>query len=111
MVIDGAGHESLPMALNFYLQQKPLPLFAFPNPFNPMLEGTTIRLAQPDETEVRIYDFFGNLVRRLNEKITNYDFAWDGKNGNGDYVANGGYIVVGTRTNVRFKIGVVKKVL
>ncbi len=110
-VIDGAGHESSSLQLGFFLQQKPLPMFAFPNPFNPMQEKATIRVDNEDETEVSIYDFFGNLVRRLNAKITSYDFAWDGKNGNGEYVANGGYIVVGTRTNVRFKIGVVKKVL
>ena len=36
------------------------------------------------------------------------DFIWDGRNGKGEMVANGGYICVGFHNRARFKIGVKK---
>lgn len=107
-VVDGAGNKSEASSLRFFLQDKLPAMFAYPNPFNPMQGGVTIRLHSPQETEIKIYDFFGNLVRAIREKETSRDFIWDGRNGNGRMVANGGYICIGTKTRARFKIGVVK---
>jgi|GEM_PF-2768032 len=108
-VIDGAGNESGPAEQTIFLQEKPPDLFAFPNPFNPMSEEVTLRLNDEDETEVRIYDFFGNLVRVIQTKTNSHDFQWDGRNGRGEYVANGGYVCVASKTRARFKLGVFKK--
>lgn len=110
-ILDGAGNESV-FALPFQLAWEDTAaqpeLYAFPNPFNPMERKMTIRFSGSNETEVRIYDFFGNLVRVLDNKIGNGDFLWDGQNGAGEMVANGVYICVGQKTRARFKIGVKK---
>jgi flagellar hook assembly protein FlgD len=66
-------------------------------------------VSDPNEAEVKIYDFFGNLVQTLTDKENSRDFKWNGRNGDGELVANGGYICVGSRTKARFKIGVVKQ--
>ena len=108
-VTDGAGNESEPARLTLFVQAELPKMFAFPNPFNPMENAVTIRLHDADETEVGIYDFFGNLVRKLDAKVNTRDFVWDGRNGMGEYVANGGYICIGRKTHARFKIGVTKK--
>jgi hypothetical protein len=107
-VFDGAENPSTVRTLRVFLQENLPRMFAFPNPFNPMTEPATIRLSDPAETELKIYDFFGNLVQTLTYKPNSHDFVWDGRNGRGERVANGGYICVGTKTRARFKIGVVK---
>lgn len=109
VVVDGAGNGSKPQVLSLHVQEGAPAMFAFPNPFNPETGDMTIRLADTGETEVKIYDFFGNLVQTLSQKENNHDFVWDGRNGRGEMVANGGYVCVGTRTQQRFKIGVVKR--
>jgi len=108
-VVDGAGNQSTPETLTLYLQEDAARLFAFPNPFNPKNESTTIRVREVAETEVKIFDFFGNHVQTLNRKENDHDFIWDGRNGRGEMVANGGYVCVGTETGARFKIAVVKQ--
>ncbi|MFQ5602808.1 MAG: FlgD immunoglobulin-like domain containing protein [bacterium] len=108
-VQDGAENLSEPASVVVFLQESFTSLFAFPNPFNPLNDKITIRFAESTETEIKIYDFFGNLVRTVSEKANTHDFVWDGRNGNGDWVASGGYICVGTKTQKRFKIGVKKQ--
>jgi hypothetical protein len=75
----------------------------YPNPFHPNETSTTIAYKLSDDANVtlRIYTLSGNLVRRedyargtagglsgLNE------VRWNGRNGKGEYVSSGGYIVV-----------------
>lgn len=75
----------------------------YPNPFHPDETSTTIAYKLSDDANVtlRLYTLSGNLVLRkdfargtqggisgLNE------FRWDGRNGKGEYVSSGGYIVV-----------------
>ncbi|MFQ5641953.1 MAG: FlgD immunoglobulin-like domain containing protein, partial [bacterium] len=111
-VFDAAGNESALVFANMDLLYEDGPdrsIFAFPNPFNPMKEGAKIRVQDETETEVRIYDFFGNLVRVLREKASPRDFLWNGMNGKGQMVANGVYICVARTTKARFKIGVKKQ--
>ncbi|RMF58678.1 MAG: hypothetical protein D6743_17395 [Calditrichaeota bacterium] len=108
-VVDGAGNASRSAELKLFLQENAPQMFAFPNPFNPMRGKVVIRLVDPDESEIKIYDFFGNLVRTLREKPDSHDFVWDGRNDRGDMVANGGYVCVGKKTRARFKLGVLKK--
>ncbi len=108
-VFDAAGNSSNLGLLSLNLQENQPDLFAFPNPCNPMRGPVTIRLRDVNEIEVKIYDFFGNLVRRLDRKVNNHDFTWDGKNGYGEMVANGGYFCVGSKTGDRFKIAILKE--
>ena len=75
----------------------------YPNPFHPGEIATTIAYKLSDNANVtlRIYTLSGSLVLRedfargeqcgvvgLNE------YEWDGRNGKGDFVSSGGYIVV-----------------
>jgi hypothetical protein len=108
-VIDGAGNASEVRSLNVNVQEALPTMFAFPNPFNPVQARITIRMDDPGEIEVSIYDFFGNLVRTLSEKANSRDFVWDGRNGKGEMVASGGYVCVGKKTKSRFKVGVMKQ--
>jgi len=107
-VFDGADLVSEDREVSFTFQKGLPPMYAYPNPFNPLQGKMIIRLQNEAETEVRIFDFFGNLVRVLTSKENSRDFVWDGRNGKGEVVANGGYICVGTKTGARFKIGVKK---
>ncbi len=108
-VFDGAGNASAEAPLSLLFQDQAPGIYAYPNPFNPMKGETIIRVSDPNESEVKIYDFFGNLVQTLTDKENSRDFKWNGRNGDGELVANGGYICIGSRTKARFKIGVVKK--
>ncbi|MFH1259311.1 MAG: FlgD immunoglobulin-like domain containing protein [Elusimicrobiota bacterium] len=93
----------------------------YPNPFSAGAEETVIQyyLKEDAETNLVIYDLLGNPVKRWHfaagenaggRKGIN-PVKWDGRNGQGAVVANGGYIcrveVNGGRTKIR-KILVVK---
>ena len=94
--------------------------YSFPNPFNPPSQPATIAWKIMDNANVtlRVYSQTGNLVllrvfpsggqggqAGLNQ------FVWDGKNGKGELVSSGGYIVMieapGTGV-IRRKIAVVR---
>ncbi|MFH1097071.1 MAG: FlgD immunoglobulin-like domain containing protein [Candidatus Desantisbacteria bacterium] len=72
----------------------------FPNPFSPDIDGVTYieyYLDNPMDVEIRIYNLFGEFVRNLDQpsdKAGTQRVEWDGKNGYGDVVGNGGYICV-----------------
>jgi len=75
----------------------------YPNPFHPPAEGTTIAYKLDDNASVtmRIYTQTGSLVKRMffDKGVTGgaaglNEVVWDGKNGKGDVVASGGYIVL-----------------
>jgi hypothetical protein len=95
----------------------------YPNPFHPDEAPTTIAYVLQDNASVhtRIYTLSGGLV--LDRQFTAGDqggqtglneVTWDGRNGNGDIVASGGYILFieaegngATMHVMRRKIGVV----
>jgi len=95
----------------------------YPNPFHPDETSTTIAYVLQDNASVRmrIYTLSGGLV--LDRQFTSGDqggstglneVPWDGRNGNGDPVASGGYILFieaegngATMHVMRRKIGVV----
>ncbi|MHB9155661.1 MAG: FlgD immunoglobulin-like domain containing protein [Endomicrobiales bacterium] len=89
----------------------------YPNPFDSRSEVTTIyyTLAEESEVKVKIYDFFGVLVREypaVRESAGIRRTFWDGTNEAGDKVAKGGYLCVlqingGTKVLAMRKIGVV----
>lgn len=75
----------------------------YPNPFHPPSEGTTIAYKLDDNASVtmRIYTQTGSLVKRMffDKGVAGglaglNTVVWDGKNGTGDVVASGGYVVL-----------------
>jgi hypothetical protein len=75
----------------------------YPNPFHPGDNPTTIAYKLSDDANVtlRIYTLSGTLVLREDfprggsgGSVGLNEVEWDGRNGTGDYVASGGYIVV-----------------
>jgi len=88
----------------------------YPNPFNPLKENTKIRftLNKSSNVTINIYDFFGHHVRTLECGSLNIginEVVWDGKNGDGQIVADGAYLGIidcGNAT-LKVKIAVLKK--
>ena len=87
-----------------------------PNPFNPN-ENETMIMFRPTASgivTITIYDLYGGVVyseqREVTAGVDVLDFSWDGRNGRGRTVANGGYIcrVHGNGMDLRRKIAVVK---
>ncbi len=87
-----------------------------PNPFNPHDEPTVImfRPTASGIVNITIYDLYGGVVYSQQREVTAgvdvTDFTWDGRNGKGRLVANGGYIcrIHGNGMDLRRKIAVVK---
>jgi hypothetical protein len=86
----------------------------YPNPFNPATGKTSVNyyLQGASDLEIRIYDAFGRVVLSKNlkpgEGTGDYllaaqaggaNFLWDGKNADGQVVANGIYLVKVTARN------------
>jgi predicted RNA-binding protein with TRAM domain len=96
----------------------------YPNPFHPGEAPTTIAYKLDDNARVtlKIYSLMGTLVlERLFDSgspgglVGLNEFSWDGRNGDGNVVASGGYIVVveavrngETINSMRRKVGVVR---
>jgi len=96
----------------------------YPNPFQPSKQATTIAYKLSDDAAVtlRIFNLNGDLVLErtyprggVGGSTGLNEVAWDGKNGKGDVVASGGYVLLveaqgtgGTLHVIRRKIGVVR---
>jgi hypothetical protein len=74
----------------------------YPNPFHPPSQGTTLAYKLDDHAAVtiRIFTQTGDLVRQVAFDRASTggttglnEWVWDGRNGRGDVVASGGYIV------------------
>jgi flagellar hook assembly protein FlgD len=96
----------------------------FPNPFHPPQQATTIsyKLADHSPVTMRIFTLYGAPVIERSYSSggpggsagTN-EVTWDGRNGQGEVVASGGYIVLleaqgtgGTLHVIKRKIAVVR---
>ncbi len=91
-VIDVAGQRSEIHDISFFWWELEK-MVCFPNPFNPEKgELSTIETGDTYAQEARIFDMFGNLVRILRKNDASTFFQWDGKNGKGETVSNGGYL-------------------
>jgi FlgD Ig-like domain len=75
----------------------------YPNPFHPPTEPTTIAYQLDDDATVRarVFTQSGDLVldRRFERGTTGgqaglNEFVWDGKNGKGEVVSSGGYVLL-----------------
>jgi hypothetical protein len=98
--------------------------YNFPNPFNPNQGGTDFHyfLGADSTVKIVIYDLFGQEVRNFEipmgttgGKLGLNLFTWDGRNGAGEVLANGGYIArvlaqdaQGNHSKASYKIGVLK---
>jgi len=87
-----------------YLEEIADEIAIFPNPFNPREKKAVIRLQKTIHARAKIYDVFGNSVRTLRKDRGTHDFVWDGRNDNGDMVANGGYICVVGRHKIKVAV-------
>jgi hypothetical protein len=84
-------------------------IYNYPNPFNPDFESTVLRysLEKSAKVTIKIYDAGGNIVKTVIDDVQHaadeeQSIVWDGKNGNGDIVANGIYFfVIETSANER----------
>ena len=69
-------------------------LFAnYPNPFNPET-WIPYDLAAPTQTEIKIYNVNGSLVRKIemgHQTAGSYTYHWDGRTENGELTASGIY--------------------
>ncbi len=87
----------------------------YPNPFDPRSQATTIRfsLSAAGSVEINIYDFFGGKIRQLTHSgvIGINELTWDGRNGEGNLVADGGYmaLIKSSGKTENLKIAVLKK--
>ena len=97
---------------------------SYPNPFHPGEAPTTVayKLSADADVQIRIYSLLGAevLVKQLPSGSTGglqglNEFHWDGRNGRGEIVASGGYVLVleATRTGetlhvMRRRIAVVR---
>ncbi len=86
-----------------------------PNPFHAGRESTVIlfKPAASGPVSVTIYDLYGDVVRTdqlSGQAGVDNQYVWDGRNGDGRIVGNGGYIcrVQGSGYDLRRKIAVVK---
>ncbi|UCE03726.1 MAG: hypothetical protein JSW67_05940 [Candidatus Latescibacterota bacterium] len=75
----------------------------YPNPFHPGEAPTTIAYKLADNASVRIelYTLSGGLVLRqefqageVGGRVGLNEYVWDGRNGDGDFVSSGGYLLV-----------------
>jgi hypothetical protein len=76
---------------------------SYPNPFHPRETGATIAYKLSDNAHVTLEVLSLTGGRVLHKEFPNggpggqvglNEFVWDGKNGRGDFVASGGYLVI-----------------
>jgi hypothetical protein len=86
-----------------------------PNPFAAGREETTVifRAAESGTVNIVFYTLYGDIVHSAQKDVTagaTEQYVWDGRNGKGRVVGNGGYLcrVHGAGLDLRRKIAVVK---
>jgi hypothetical protein len=96
-----------------------LDVYNYPNPFSTDTYFTFKLTQIPDELKIRIFTIAGRLIKEISKKSfeLNYDFNriyWDGKDQDGDKLANGVYLYKiimkkGSKTlNVTQKLAIIK---
>ena len=93
----------------FELRVNPKEVSVYPNPFNPSGDDAyalkaklVFHLEKETDVKITILDPFGQLIysreargkEGLNDGHFDDNFCWDGRNGKGEVVGNGGYICV-----------------
>ncbi len=120
---DASGNvaDSSGISKSFVVQSKPKILDVYNYP-NPMTNDTyfTFKLTQvPDEIRIRIFTIAGRMIKelKLNNSELHYDLNkiyWDGRDTDGDQIANGTYLykiimdMGGKKQTVTKKLAIVK---
>lgn len=80
---------------------------SYPNPLIYSSSGskTIIFVGLTDDASLRIYNVAGELIRELNDNVSNGKLTWDVKNKDGEVVASGVYIYVITNPKGDKKLG------
>lgn len=76
-------------------ESKILSVFNYPNPFNHLTDFTFVLTQVPDEVKIKIFTVAGRLVKEFkisNAEINFNKISWDGKDEDGDLLANGVYL-------------------
>ena len=113
-----SGVREAVQSVNLYTTQamnSDKPVTNRPNPFSAGEESTMILFNPPagGPAQLVIYDLYGATVLARSLDVAGGEtaqFVWDGRDGDGDVVANGGYIcrITGKGYDIRRKIAVVK---
>jgi len=95
-VYDRAGHISDVYSASIVYEKG---AHCYPNPFDPSggeVTNFVFQLSGPGNVSIHIYDKFGNFVNKLSRTAVEglNEVPWDGRNSEGEIVANGGYIGV-----------------
>lgn len=82
--------ELMSASLSEYVEEDPNGITSYPNPFQ---ESTSIQVKDPFESsdQLFIYSSSGDFICKLNPLVGSKEVVWDGKNTNGEKVANGAY--------------------
>ena len=93
-IVDSSGVEKFFLVSN---EAKLLFVYNYPNPFTNETHFTFKLTQIPDEIRIKIFTIAGRLVRELSISSAwlDYDFnkiSWDGKDEDGDLLANGVYL-------------------
>ncbi len=110
-VVDSVGYNKSFTVLG---EPKLLNVYNYPNPFSKETYFTFKLTQVPDELKIRIFTVAGRLVREIEKKSSdlNYDFNriyWDGRDQDGDRLANGVYFYKITLVKGDKKDNVVQK--
>jgi len=76
-------------------ESKILSVYNYPNPFKDKTEFTFVLTQVPDEVKIKVYTVAGRLVKEFKTNGAEISFnriSWDGKDEDGDLLANGVYL-------------------
>ncbi len=101
--VSGSRKVAIDTTIKFTVSNdlKLLSVYNYPNPFNPAKGNTyfTFQVTSlPDELQLKIYTVSGRLIRKINQTAAelttgfNKSLSWDGRDEDGDMVANGVYL-------------------
>jgi len=103
--VDESGKAGTESSFSVFIAPEPYKLRNFPNPFNPLKEETSIEypLTSEADVDIQIYNLFGQLVWRKEILAgQEWEHKWNGRNGDGEIVGNGGYIC---RVTIKYPSG------
>lgn len=108
---DFAGNSSDTLYTKIFYEPD-VNIFNFPNPFNPIYRDFTTIVVNTGELatiEIRIFDVFGRLVKKISDNTYNnfFEIEWDGKNDLNHKVESGSYLII---AEAHYQCGDTKKI-
>jgi len=80
---------------NVSSESRILNTYNYPNPMKTKTDFTFTLTQAPDEVQIKIYTVAGRLIRKIKNNSANINFnkiSWDGRDQDGDLIANGAYL-------------------